>query len=190
MLKVQGIQISMGNSLTTRCGGTMTEAQWLAWIRSALRSRWLRWLPRAQALEAARVPYNGPNKRRKYSYRCAICGKDDFSGSEVQVDHFPRDAGSIKSIDDIGNFCNNLFCEVDNLRVLCLEDHAIYTLSQSQGISFEEARVLKKVIEVEKKWPKQKLLDLLATHGYTTAQTSNADKRRAALLSIFSKQEH
>jgi hypothetical protein len=139
-------------------------------------------------LKAAQVPYHGPNKRRKFSYRCAICGKDDFSSGEVEVDHFPRDAGSIKSLDDIGDFCNNLFCEVDNLRVLCKEDHAIYTLGQVLGVSFEEARIHKKVNEAMK-WPKEKLLALFESNGYTKTSVSNDDKRKVALLSIFSKQE-
>lgn len=166
----------------TRCSGTMTEAQWLAWVRSALRSRWLRWPPRSQALERARRAYKGPNKLQKWEYRCALCN-DWFKAKEVEVDHWPHDAGSILSADDIGPFVNRLFCEVSNLRVLCKQDHKVYTLSQSQGISFEEATLAKKVIELLKN--KQKTLALLASYGYTGSTVSNEAKRKALLTTII-----
>ena len=166
--------------------GTMTEAQYLSWIRSALRSRWLRWLPRAEALKQAQVPYVGENTRRKYSYRCAICS-ELFSQKDCEVDHHPHDAGSIRSLDDIGPFVGRLFCEIDNLRVLCKKCHSVYTYAQKQGINFEQALVEKKVIETLK--DKKKTLDLCTKMGYNTSTLTNEAKRRAALQEIFSKGE-
>jgi hypothetical protein len=160
----------------------MTESQWLAWVRSALRSKWLRWKPRADALRAAQEPYKGENKRQKFAYRCAMCN-NLFSQKDVEVDHFPRDAGSILSVDDIGEFCNNLFCETDNLRVVCKICHSIYTLSQRNGISLEEARLQKQVIEICK--DKQKTLAFLAANQYNVKTLTNAAKRREAVESIL-----
>ena len=170
--------------MTVRCSGTMTEAQWLAWIRSALRSKWLRWPPRAEALRKAQVAYVGPNTRRKYSYKCAICGKL-FSAKEVEVDHHPKDAGSILSVGDIGEFCNNLYCEVDNLRVVCKCCHSIHTLATKQGISSAEAAMMKKVIAAEKLGVKSVVESLLA-RGYKKESLSNSEKRRKALIEVFS----
>lgn len=165
----------------TRCSGTMTEAQYLAWIRSALRSKWLRWQPRNDCLKAARRAYKGPNKLQKWEYQCAIC-KQWFLAKEMEVDHYPEDAGSIRSVEDIGPFVGRLYCEISNLRALCKPDHKVYTLSQSKGISFEEALLEKKVNE---KMKDKNLLAFLAEHGYTGASVSNATKRKQLVTTIF-----
>ncbi len=170
-----------------RCSGTMTEGEYLTWVSSALRSRWLHWPPRAEAMKLARVPYTGENKRQKYAYKCAICGKI-FSQKEVEVDHHPYKAGSLKSINDIGNYVSRgLYCEVDNLRVVCKPCHKIHTLSQNKGISFEEAKALKKAIEWAKK-PKKEVVAFLEEHGYNASMAGNASKRREALVEIFLKE--
>lgn len=134
----------MSKAKYTRCSGTMTESQWLAFIRSTLRSKWLRWPVRGQALQLAKRPKKREGKH-KFEYECAIC-HDQFALKEVEVDHYPKSAGSILSVEDVGTFCNNLFCEIDNLRVLCKPCHDVYTLSERNGISFEEAKLEKKVI--------------------------------------------
>lgn len=170
-----------------RCSGTMTESQYLAWIRSALRSKWLRWLPRAAALKAAQVDYVGPNVRQKYSYKCAMC-EELFSQKDVEVDHYPHDAGSILSVDDIGQFCNNLYCETSNLRVVCRECHAAYTLSQRNGISLEEAKLQKQVTNFIKENDKQKQLAFIQQAGYNTETLTNASLRREAIQSILQEQ--
>jgi hypothetical protein len=167
----------------TRCNGTLTESQYLAWIRSALRSKSLRWEPRNTALQLARTPYSGPNKRQKWQYQCAIC-KQQFTLKEVVVDHYPEEAGSILSVEDIGPFAERLYCEVDNLRVLCEWDHRIHTLQSSKNISREEAILQIKVNDTMK--DKKKTLALLQENGYNNA--SNDEKRKQALREIFLKE--
>lgn len=169
----------------TRCSGTMTESAYLAWIRSALRSKSLRWPPRTQALVANRKPYKGPNKLQQWVYTCTLC-QGPFKAKEVVVDHFPKPAGSILSVADIGQFAENLFCEVDNLRVLCVPCHAAHTLAEKSGISMEEALVEKRATELLKV---NKGLDYLASYGYDGSAVSNATKRRALVLSILTKGE-
>lgn len=169
-----------------RCTGTMTESQYLAWIRSALRSKWLRWPPRAEALRAAQTPYVGDNARRKYSYQCAICKRADLSQKDCQVDHFPRDAGSILSVDDIGQFVNRLYCELDNLRVVCVDCHSVHTLAQKKGITFDQAVLEKKVIEYMKR-PTAEVVAFLESHEMIT---TNAVQRKAALTEIFNKEKN
>ena len=176
----------MESKLLPRCGNTMTESQYLAWIRSALRSKSLRWPPRAEALKLARRAYKGPIKQQKWEFLCAICQKY-FKMKEVVVDHFPVEAGSILSVEDIGPFANNLYCEVENLRVLCKEDHDIHTLACKQGISFEEARKLKVILTLLKPANKSKMEVLLKEHNYVC---KNAVQRRAALTEIFEKESH
>jgi len=168
-----------------RCGGTMTESAYLAWIRSALRSKSLRWPPRSEALELARRPYKGPNKRQKWEYQCAICG-EWHNAKNVIVDHHPVAAGSILSVEDIGPFANNLYCEVDNLRVLDKVCHDIWTVADAQQISFEEARTLKTIIDLLKPANKSKMQALLDLNGYVCR---NPEQRRKALMEIFNKGE-
>ena len=170
----------------TRCDGTLTESAYLAFIRSTLRSKSLRWKPRSNALEKARRPYKGPNKRQKWEYLCGIC-KGYFKQDETHVDHFPHPCGSILSVEDIGNFAENLFCNSDNLRVLCVECHAIHTVSESHNLTFEEARKLKVIIDLLKPANKSKMEVLLKKHNYVC---KNAVQRRAALTEIFDKESH
>jgi hypothetical protein len=166
-----------------RCGGTMTESQYLSWIRSALRSKSLRWPPRAEALKLARRAYKGPNKLQKWEYCCALCG-EWWKMKDVIVDHHPVAAGSILSVEDIGPFANNLYCEVDNLRVLDKVCHDVHTLSEAHRITFEEARKLKVVIDLLKPANKSKMQALLDEHGYVC---KNPAQRRAALSEIMEK---
>lgn len=165
----------------TRCGGTMTESAYLAWIRSALRSKSLRWPPRNEAIKLARRVYKGPNKLQRWEHECAIC-KQWYKGKDICVDHYPKPAGSILSVDDIGQFVNNLYCEVENLRVLCVPCHSVHTLAEKQGISFEEAKVEKEILERMKD---KKLLAFLASYGYNGSSVSNAVKRKALVTLIL-----
>jgi 5-methylcytosine-specific restriction endonuclease McrA len=166
--------------------GTLTESGYLSWIRSALRSRWLRWPPRAESLKAAQVPYIGDNLRRKFSYKCALCLKL-FSAKDVEVDHYPHDAGAIRSLEDIGAFVGRLFCETSNLRVVCKPCHAAHTYSVKNGVSFKDAEVEKRAIEFMKK-EKQEVLDYCGSFGYNSHSLTNAKKRREALVEIFTKE--
>lgn len=167
----------------TRCGGTMTEAQYLAWIRSALRSKSLRWPPRGEALKLARRSYKGPNKRQQWEYGCALCNHW-YNAKQVVVDHHPVAAGSILSVEDIGPFANNLYCEVENLRVLCKPCHDIHTLAEKMGCTFDEASLEKDIIEICKK-PVKQIVAFCEDYGYNASMLSNAVKRRAAVTNIL-----
>lgn len=162
----------------------MTESGYLAWIRSALRSKSLRWPPRAKALELARRPYKGPNKQQKWEYQCAICG-EWYKLKDCVVDHYPIAAGSILSVEDIGPFANNLYCEVDNLRVLDKVCHDIHTLADKNGITFEDAKILKEAIRIEKEESKEDVLYFCVAFGYNVESLGNSEKRREAVLNIL-----
>lgn len=105
----------------TRNNGTMTEAEFWSSIRNALRnlSRW--WKPVAEARKLARRPYTGNLPKQKWEYKCAKC-KKHFIETEIHVDHI-IEAGSLRCAEDLPGFVERLFCEVDNLRVLCKPCH-------------------------------------------------------------------
>lgn len=108
-----------------RCSGTMTDAAFFSFIRSGLRQKSQRWKPVYDTKREAQIPYNGTDKRTKFLYVCAICN-DAFKGTDVCVDHITP-CGSLRSFDDIGGFCERLFCEKEGLRVLCKTCHQVVT---------------------------------------------------------------
>ena len=118
--------------------------------------------------------------------QCAICD-NWFKQKEIEVDHFPHDAGSILSVNDIGPFVDRLYCETDNLRVVCKPCHKIHTYAQAEGITFAEAKFAKKVLDVTKQ-PVKKVLAFLMQYGYTGSSVSNATKRKELVTKILKEQ--
>jgi 5-methylcytosine-specific restriction endonuclease McrA len=108
-----------------RNAGTMTESAFWGFIRSALRqkSRW--WKPITQCKQKARRAYKGPNKRQKFEYQCSQC-KEWHAEKNINVDHIIP-AGTLKCANDLPGFVERLFCEADNLQVLCSGCHDMKT---------------------------------------------------------------
>jgi 5-methylcytosine-specific restriction endonuclease McrA len=108
-----------------RNAGTMTNAMFWSFIRSALRnkSRW--WKPITQCRMNSRRAYKGTNKRQKFEYQCNKC-KNWFPDKQIAVDH-KVPAGSLNSGDDLKGFVERLFCEVEDLQVLCTGCHDVKT---------------------------------------------------------------
>jgi len=115
----------------TRNAGTMTESAFWSFIRSALRqkSRW--WKPITQTKMAARRAYKGPNKKQRVEYQCAEC-LNYFPDKKVNVDHIIP-AGTLKCANDLPGFVERLFCEADNLQVLCSACHDVKTKNDKNG---------------------------------------------------------
>lgn len=113
-----------------RNAGTMTNAMFWSFIRSALRnkSRW--WKPITQCRMSARRPYNGPSKRQKFEYQCNQC-KNWFPDKQIAVDH-KIPAGALNSGDDLKGFVERLFCEEKDLQVLCSGCHDVKTKLEKQ----------------------------------------------------------
>ena len=120
----------------TRNAGTMTESAFWSMIRSALRqkSRW--WKPVSECKNLARRAYKGANKRQKWEYQCNKC-KGWFKSDEVNVDHI-EPAGSLNCANDLPAFVESLFCEQDNLQVLCTVCHNEKTNLEKQLKKFKK----------------------------------------------------
>ncbi len=102
-------------------GGDYTKSAFFQMIRSALRQRSRFWTPIQHCKKLGRRDYNGPNKRQKYEYLCAVCG-NYFSDKEISIDHI-KPVGKLNDYEDLPDFVRNLFCEVDNLQIICKKDH-------------------------------------------------------------------
>jgi 5-methylcytosine-specific restriction endonuclease McrA len=114
----------------TRAGGMWTEASFWAFVRSHMRAMSLRWPPIHEAKRRVRVPYDGPDKRRKWMYLCQQCGHL-FDGKDVRTDHIVE-CGTIKSFEDAPGFLERMLVEVDGLQVLCHQCHHNKTISYNQ----------------------------------------------------------
>lgn len=114
-----------------RNAGTMTESAFWSFIRSGLRQKSRFWKPILQCKLEARRLYKGPNKRQKYEYQCKSC-KHWYQEKHINVDHICP-AGSLNSAQDLPGFVERLFCEVDNLQVLCTSCHDVKTKHEKNG---------------------------------------------------------
>ena len=107
--------------IKTRNAGTMSESAFWLFIRSGLRQKSMWWKPITQCkLEAKRV-YKGTNKRQKFEYQCNEC-KNWYQEKLINVDHI-QPAGSLNCANDLPAFVERLFCETDNLQILCSSCH-------------------------------------------------------------------
>ena len=117
----------------TRASNTMTEAAFWSYIRSALRNKSRYWPPIKQVKQASRRPYKGENKRQKFEYQCNLC-KEWYAEKHINVDHIVG-AGALNCYNDLPGFVERLFCEADNLQVLCESCHNQKTQQEKNGIS-------------------------------------------------------
>ena len=113
----------------TRAGNTWSESRYFQFIRSALRQAFNRYPAKFQARKAAERTVTG--KRHKYEYQCAEC-EDWFMGKEIQVDHI-EPAGSLKTFNDLPQFCERLFCEADGMQVMCKPCHQSKTNAERKA---------------------------------------------------------
>jgi len=109
----------------TRAGGTWSSARYFSFIRSLLRRGFMKYPVKFQVKNEASRPYKGSDKRRKKEYQCAVCS-GWFADKEVAVDHIVP-CGSLKSYDDLPRFVSTLYCEANNLQVICNTCHQIKT---------------------------------------------------------------
>lgn len=100
----------------------MTSSMFFSWLRSGLRKLTVRgWKPINECRQEAKIPYVGDNKRMKWLYVCNEC-KEAFPDKEISVHHI-KPVGSLLSFEDLPQFCKNLFCEKEGLKVLCTSCH-------------------------------------------------------------------
>lgn len=113
--------------------GQWTAARFNSFVKSALRSASQRWPPRYTCLHKAKrgKKVNWKTGRLAEHYECNSC-KKEFPQKEVQVDHILTiiPLTGFTSWDDV---INRMFCEDDNLQVLCKECHSNKTKLEKEA---------------------------------------------------------
>ncbi len=111
-----------------RNGGEWTDARFRSFVTSALRAASRRWPPKFKALKEAFVGRKTNKKTGKLAmhYKCAKC-KKHFVATDVQVDHVLPVVDPKVGFVGWDSFIDRIFCEIENLQVLCKPCHKVKT---------------------------------------------------------------
>lgn len=109
-----------------------TPARKHAFIVSALRTGTRRWPPKFETLNEAKTEkkINVLTGRMAQHYLCAAC-LVDFPSTNVQVDHIKPVVGP-GGFTTWDSYITNMFCDKDNLQVLCKECHQLKSKNERQ----------------------------------------------------------
>lgn len=103
-----------------------TSARKHSFIVSVLRSGTRRWPPKYETLNEAKTEkkINIKTGRLAQHYLCASCN-EDFPAKDVQVDHILDVVDPSVGFIDWNTYISRLFCEKDNLQILCKICHLV-----------------------------------------------------------------
>ena len=161
--------------------GKPQEKHVLSTVRGAIRNAWMKSDVKLAYLYMNTIPDMDNSTRTKWLCRCEMCG-ELFKLTDVEIDHRSGNH-SFTKIEDFEKYFNNiLMVGFDDLQILCKDDHAVKTLSESLGITIEEARVEKQVIALCKLKASQQDA-FLAKHNVVCAK--NAVARRNAIREVL-----
>lgn len=126
----------------TRCGGKWTEAFFINFVKNQLRSATRKWSPIQQCKKKAKVGYG--------EYKCECCGEvvspttfDDDKGRRVTnifVDHINPVIDPTVGFTTWDNFINGLFCEEENLQLICKKCHDVKTREEIEVAKARRAK--------------------------------------------------
>jgi hypothetical protein len=166
-----------------------TEAKFWTWVRGVLRKGWSHHPVKIAYIQANRKKIPNPNKASSkrfpevWGMRCGICGKEHIA-TNIEIDHIKGNS-KFTCLEDMKSYAEHLFMvDFESLRAVCKPCHKIKTYAESKGISFEEARIEKLVIEILK--DKKQTQEIIQQAGLTA---KNNSERRQALLQILKGKE-
>lgn len=140
-----------------------TESAFMSWLRGGIRrSLWNRHPVKLEFIKQNRIKIDNPNPKGKvkevWGGVCALTGETHVIGN-LEVDHI-KGNHSLRCVGDIQAFVEGIsIITLNDLQFVSKEAHKIKSYAEKQGISFEEAKLKKKVINICK--DKKLLLDEL-----------------------------
>jgi len=167
--------------------GKPQEKHVLSVVRGAIRSAWMKSDVKLAYLYMNTIPDMDDKTRTKWLVKCEMCG-ELFKLTDVEIDH-KFGNHTFTKVEDFENYFNNiLMVGFDQLQILCRDDHLAKTLSESLGISIEDARLEKKVIAITKQ--SAKLVDKFLVDNGVTGTAKNPTARRNAVREVLLRQEN
>jgi len=163
--------------------GKPKEQYVMSIVRSAIRQAWMKSDTKLAYLYMNTVPDMDETTRTKWLFRCEICDKL-FKLNEIECDH-KIGHSKFTNLDEFRSYFENiLMVGFDGLQILCKNDHAIKSLMEAQGLTWDQAVVEKKVIDICKKKEDKKFI---SDNGDVPAK--NAEQRRNQVRNILSRGE-
>ncbi len=160
-----------------------TKAAFFLWMRGQMRRAWARHPVKVSYMHnhRERVPLGRKTAKNPkglvWGCRCEHCNQL-FKQTECEVDHI-EGAGSFKDWADFEAWMVKLMhINWDSIRVVCKTCHRIKSYAERYNITFEEAKLEKRVIAFTKLSPDSQTNKLGLYIG--EGDYSNAKKRRAA----------
>lgn len=170
-----------------------TESAYWTYIRGGLRrGLWMRNPVKIKFKNDRRERIPNPDESKRdgrwaevWGNQCDLC-LDWFSQNEVEVDH-KIGHHSLRNENDLISFFESIaFVTADELQLVCKTCHKTKSYAERMGISFDEAKLTKQVIDlVNTGKDKDYLLHLGVTNDNIP---STKDKRRLLLLELLRKQ--
>jgi 5-methylcytosine-specific restriction endonuclease McrA len=116
-----------------RNNGQWTEARYTSFIKSVLRGGSQRWPPRYSSLNDACIgqKVNPKSGRLAKHYTCGVC-LNSYPAKDVQVDHIKPIIDPLIGFETWDILIANLFCEKENLQILCKPCHLLKTNAEKQ----------------------------------------------------------
>jgi len=169
--------------------GHLKEQELVRIVRKAIDSAWMTAAHKLVFLEDRVVPDMDDSTRTKWLIQCNIC-KGMFKLTDVNVDHRIGEFPCTNREEFQSYLLSRLDVGFDDLQVLCVDIpkknhigcHQIKTLGERFGLSFEDAKVEKQVIEIMKKKASETDAWLL-DKGVKVSK--NKDARRDAVREII-----
>ena len=158
-----------------------TESAYMSWLRGGIRRYlWSKNPVKLEFIKQNRIKIPNPNPKGKvkevWGGKCALTG-EYFVLNELECDHKVGNH-SLKTLDDLVPFVKGIvMITLDDLQLVSKEAHKIKSYAEKQGISFEEAKIEKEVIEIIKQ-KKDKVY--LQEHQLPVPSTQSA--RRATIV--------
>lgn len=169
-----------------------TRAKFFQWLKGVIRKGWNKHPVKLKLLKDTTkdIPNTNPKSVARFptvkGNVCSVCG-GLFPQGQCEVDHVIEQPARLSCLEDVQECVEKLLviCK-DDLRVVCKECHKIISHQQLKGVSFEAAKINKRVIALMK--DKKERDKLLKEHGYKGSIVSNDSKRRKALTDILKKE--
>lgn len=171
-----------------------TRAAFFSYLKGVIRKGWNFHPIKLKLLnkKAVKMINTNPKSAKRFPYvngwKCEKCG---VITKDKHIDHIVEDTAKLTELSHIQACVEKLLvvCE-DDLRILCEDCHAIVTLSQKLGITFEQAELEKYLINLIDKEPRASIQLFLSDYGYQDVKVKDIrDKLRDVFIEYSYKEK-